>query len=144
MYNSDTSAGDKIEVYEFLEALGLLNNEVSPVNIDDDDNNESDIDEKDSDDDQDNYWDPRKTYTRWDYKRHFGKDALKKLYQTREVCHRNIVLVEFTRRLPNLSEEEKNGLFDVFFSSEAFGMKIHNALLDALEDPVKGWDLNNY
>ncbi|CAG8741715.1 13115_t:CDS:1, partial [Funneliformis geosporum] len=44
---SDTSAGDKIEVYEFLEALGLLDNEVSPVNMDDDDNNESDIDEED-------------------------------------------------------------------------------------------------
>ena len=73
---SDTSAGDKIEVYEFLEALGLLDNEVSPVNMDDDDNNESDIDEEDSDDDQDNYWDPRKRYTGWDYKRRFGEDAL--------------------------------------------------------------------
>ena len=53
---SDTSAGDKIEIYEFLEALGLLDNEVSPVNMDDDDNNEFDIDDEDSDDDQDNYW----------------------------------------------------------------------------------------
>ena len=142
---SDTSAGDKIEVYKFLEALRLLdNNEVSPVNMDDDDNNESDIDEEDSDDDQDNYWDPRKTYTGWDYKRRFGEDALKKLYQTREARHRNIVLMEFARRLPNISEEEKNGLFDVFSSSEAFGTKIHNALLDAFADPVKGWDLNNY
>jgi hypothetical protein len=53
--------------------------------------------------------------------------------------------MEFTRRLPNLSEEEKNGLFDVFSSSsEVFGTKIHNALLDALANPVKGWDLNNY
>ncbi|CAG8532709.1 15672_t:CDS:2 [Racocetra fulgida] len=26
----------------------------------------------------------------------------------------------------------------------AFGTKIHNALLDALANPVKGWDLNNY
>jgi hypothetical protein len=141
---SDTSAGDKIEVYEFLKALGLLDNEVAPVNMNDDDNNESDIDEEDSDDDQDNYWDPRKTYTGWDYKRRFGEDALKKLYQVREALHRNIVLMEFTRRLPNISEEEKNGLFDIFSSSEAFGTKIHNALLDALADPVKGWDLNNY
>ncbi|CAB4434030.1 unnamed protein product [Rhizophagus irregularis] len=60
---SDTSADDKIKVYEFLEALRLLDNEVSPVNMDDDDNNESDIDEEDSDDDQDNYWDTRKRYT---------------------------------------------------------------------------------
>ena len=51
---SDTSAGDKIEVYEFLKALGLLDNEVSLVNMDDDDNNESDIDEENSDN-QDNY-----------------------------------------------------------------------------------------
>ncbi|RGB30533.1 hypothetical protein C1646_765249 [Rhizophagus diaphanus] len=55
--------GDKIEVYEFLEALGLLDNKVTPINMDDDDNNESDIDEEDSDNDQDNYWDPRKRYT---------------------------------------------------------------------------------
>ena len=88
---SDTSVGDKIEVYEFLEALGLLDNEVSPVNMDDDDNNESDIDEEDSDDDQANYWDPRKRYTGWNYKKCFGEDALKKLYQAREARHRNIV-----------------------------------------------------
>ncbi|CAI2181283.1 4136_t:CDS:2 [Funneliformis geosporum] len=93
--------------------------------MDNNDNNESDIDEEDSDDDQNNYWDSRKTYTRWNYKRHFAR-------------HQNIVLMEFTRRFPNISEEEKNGLFNVFSSSEAFGTKIHNALLDALADPVKG------
>jgi hypothetical protein len=141
---SDTSAGDKIEIYEFLEALGLLDNEVAPVNMDDDDNNESDIDEEDSDDDQENYWDPRKTYTGWDYKRRFGEDALKKLYQTREARHRNIVLMEFTRRLPDISDREKNRLFDAFSRSNAFGAKEHNALLDTLADPVKGWDLDNY
>jgi len=141
---SDTSAGDKIEVYEFLEALGLLDNEVAPVNMDDDDNNESDIDEEDSDDDQDNYWDPRKTYTGWDYRRRFGEDALKKLYQVREARHRNIVLMEFTRRLPDISDQEKNRLFDAFSMSNAFGAKEHNAILDTLADPVKGWDLDNY
>ncbi|GET65355.1 hypothetical protein GLOIN_2v1763770 [Rhizophagus irregularis DAOM 181602=DAOM 197198] len=114
----EESAGDKIEVYEFLEALGLLDNEVSPVNMDDDDNNESDIDEEDN--------------------------ALKKLYQTREARHRNIVLMEFTRRLPDISDQEKNRLFDAFSRSNAFGVKEHNVLLDALADPVKGWDLNNY
>ncbi|RGB22446.1 hypothetical protein C1646_776080 [Rhizophagus diaphanus] len=91
---SGTNTGDKIKVYEFLEALGLLDNEVASVNMDDDNNSESDIYEEDSDDDQDNYWDPRKRYTGWDYKRRFVKE--------------------------------------------------HNALLDALADPVKGWDLNNY
>jgi len=74
----------------------------------------------------------------------FGEDALKKLYQTREARHRNIVLMEFTRRLPDISDREKNRLFDAFSRSNAFGVKEHNALLDALADPVKGWDLNNY
>ncbi|RGB24007.1 hypothetical protein C1646_773687 [Rhizophagus diaphanus] len=97
------TAGDKIEVYKFLEALELLDNEVAPINIDDDDNNESDIDEG-SDDDQDNYWNPRKRYTGWDYKRHFGKDALKKLYQTQKARHQNIVLMEFTRCLSDISD----------------------------------------
>ncbi|PKY48908.1 hypothetical protein RhiirA4_544915 [Rhizophagus irregularis] len=88
---SDTSADDKIKVYEFLEALRLLDNEVSPVNMDDDDNNESDIDEED-----------------------------------------------------NISDREKNRLFDAFSRSNTFGVKEHNALLDVLADPMKGWDLNNY
>ena len=48
---SDTSAGNKIEVHEFLKALGLLDNEVLSVNMDDDNNNESDINKEDSDDD---------------------------------------------------------------------------------------------
>ncbi|CAG8830032.1 9069_t:CDS:1, partial [Gigaspora margarita] len=61
-----------------------------PVNMDDDDNSKFDIDEENSDDDQDNYWNTRKTYTGWDYKRYFGEDALKKLYQAREAYHRNI------------------------------------------------------
>ncbi|GBB99840.1 hypothetical protein RclHR1_03650016 [Rhizophagus clarus] len=43
---SDTSAGDKIEVYEFLEALRLLNNKVALISMDDDDNTESDINEE--------------------------------------------------------------------------------------------------
>ncbi|PKK61711.1 hypothetical protein RhiirC2_791410 [Rhizophagus irregularis] len=141
--DSDISAGDKpFEVHEFLEALGLLDKEASPdfrYEIDD-----VDMSDDDSDDDQGNYWNPRKTYTGWDYKRRFGENALKKLYQAREARHRNIVLMEFTRRLPDISEQEKNRLFDAFSRSNAFGVKEHNALLDALADPVKGWDLNNY
>ena len=112
--------------------------------MDDDDNNKSEIDEEDSDNEQDNYQDPRKTYTRWDYRRHFGEDALKKLYQVWEAQHWNIVLMEFTRRLPDISDREKNRLFDAFSRSNAFGAKEHNALLDTLTDPVKSWDLDNY
>ncbi|KAF0497943.1 hypothetical protein F8M41_020620 [Gigaspora margarita] len=44
-------AGNKIGVHKFLEALGLLDNEVVPVNMNDDDNSESVIDEEDSDND---------------------------------------------------------------------------------------------
>ncbi|CAG8854433.1 32635_t:CDS:2, partial [Gigaspora margarita] len=71
---SDTSAGNKIGIHQFLKALGLLDNKVVPINMDDDDNSESDNDKENSDDDQDNYWDwdPRKTYTRWDYQRRFA------------------------------------------------------------------------
>ena len=75
---------------------------------------------------------------------HFGEDAWNKLYQARLARHRNIVIREFTRRLPNISEQEKNGLFDAFSRSDAFGVIEHNALLDALADPVKGWNLNEY
>ena len=57
---SDISTGNKIEIHEFVEALGLLDNEVIPVNMNNDNNSESDIDkedsnDEDSDDDQDNY-----------------------------------------------------------------------------------------
>jgi len=69
---------------------------------------------------------------------------LKKLYQTREARHRNIVLMEFTRRLPDISDRKKNRLFNAFSRSNAFEVKEHNALLDTLADPVKGWDLDNY
>jgi len=36
------------------------------------------------------------------------------------VRYRNIVLREFTRHLPNISEQEKNGLFDTFSRSDAY------------------------
>ena len=78
--------------YELLKALGLIDDE------DDDD---------EDDNDRDNYWDPSKMYTGWDYLAHFGEDAWNKLYQARLARHRNIVLREFTRRLPNISEQEK-------------------------------------
>ncbi|CAG8809698.1 2953_t:CDS:2 [Gigaspora margarita] len=133
---SDTSAGNKIGIYEFLKALGLLDNEVVPINMDDDDNSESDIDKEDSDNNQDNYWDwdPRKTYTRWDYQRRFDREARQHL----------ILLRLFTMRLPNLSEQAKNELFVAFSRSNSFGVLEHNALLDALAHPVKGLNLFDY
>ena len=117
--------------YELLKALGLIDDE-------------EDDDDEDVNDDRDNYWDPSKMYTGWDYLAHFGEDSWNKLYQARLARHRNIVLREFTRRLPNISEQEKNGLFDTFSRSDAFGPMEHNGLLDALADPVKGWNLNEY
>ncbi|CAG8558788.1 28710_t:CDS:2 [Racocetra persica] len=148
---SDISTGNKIEVHKFLEALGLLDNEVIPVNMDNDDNSESDIDEEDSndedsDDDQDNYWDsdPRKKFTGWDYERCFGEDALKKLYRDQEARQRFILLRLFTMRLSNLSKQAKNRLFVAFSRSNSFGVLEHNVLLDALAHPVKGLNLFEY
>jgi len=151
-----------------LKALGLIDDEESEIvdgydkieadeevllgPDDDDDWDEFETDDEevllgpddDDDDDRDNYWDPSKMYTGWDYLAHFGEDAWNKLYQARLARHRNIVIREFTRRLPNISEQEKNGFFDAFSRSDAFGVIEHNALLDALADPVKGWNLNEY
>ncbi|CAB4408111.1 unnamed protein product [Rhizophagus irregularis] len=44
--------------------------------------------------------------------------------------------------LPDISEQEKDGLFEAFSRSDAFGVIEHSALLDALADPVKGWNLH--
>ena len=78
LIDSDNSAGDKpFELYEFLEALGLLDNEdvakatASSTCIYARDNADMSDSEEDSDDDsdgdsltelRDNYWDPRKPY----------------------------------------------------------------------------------
>ncbi|CAG8481496.1 4595_t:CDS:2 [Funneliformis caledonium] len=60
------------------------------------------------------------------------------------IQERGAVLIEFTRHLPDISDQEKNRLFDAFSRSNAFRMKEHNAFLDTLADPMKGWDLDNY
>ncbi|GET01835.1 hypothetical protein GLOIN_2v1763770 [Rhizophagus clarus] len=118
---SDTSAGDKIEVYEFLEALRLLNNKVALISMDDDDNTESDINEEIM----------------------MMIRAIIGILE-KDIPNGNIVLMEFTRRLPDISDREKNRLFDAFSRSNTFGVKEYNALLNALADPEKGWDLDNY
>ncbi|CAG8856082.1 10271_t:CDS:2, partial [Gigaspora margarita] len=51
----------------------------------------------------------------------FRLDALKKLYRDREARQRLILLRLFTMRLPNLSEQAKNGLFFAFSRSNSFG-----------------------
>ncbi|CAG8671408.1 16084_t:CDS:2 [Funneliformis caledonium] len=65
----------------------------------------------------------------------FWGRCLENVYQARLTHHQNIILREFTRRLSNLSEQEKNGLFDTFSRSNAFGLMEYNGLLDALADP---------
>ena len=89
----------------------------------------------------DDWWDYSKLYTGHDYIAHFGREAWNKLLQARLTRQRNIVLREFTKRLPNISEQVKNGLFDAFSKSTAFGEMEHNALLETLSDPRKGWSL---
>ena len=98
--------------------------------------------ENDDNEDDDEWWDPSKPYNGWDYKSYFGEDAWKKLYQDREARQRFILLRLFTMRLPNITEQAKNGLFIAFSRSNSFGALEHNALLDALTHPVK--DLNLY
>ena len=85
-----------------------------------------------------------KLYDGWDYKKDFGEDAWKKLYRDREARQRFILLRLFTMRLPNISDQAKNGLFITFSRSNSFGVLEHNALLDALAHPVKGLNLFEY
>ena len=130
---SDLSAGNNLDE-EFV------------TNDDDDDFWTDDDDDEDDEscDDDDDWWDPRKTYTGWDYIAHFGEDSWDKLYQARLARHRNILLRLFTRRLPNLSEHERNGLFDAFSRSREFEIDEHNSLLDALAHPKEGLNLSKY
>ncbi|PKK73067.1 hypothetical protein RhiirC2_776445 [Rhizophagus irregularis] len=46
--------------------------------------------------------------------------------------------------LPNLSEHERNGLFDAFSRSREFGIDEHNSLLDVLAHPKEGLNLSKY
>ncbi|RIB04482.1 hypothetical protein C2G38_2283948 [Gigaspora rosea] len=108
---SNTSGGDKIGLYEFLEALGLLDNKFGLGTNTDDDNDEFWL----SDDDNDGFWlfdgdneDDDDSEDDDDYQNRFGEDALKKLYQAREARQRLILLRLFTMCLPNLSEQAKN------------------------------------
>ncbi|GBC01588.1 hypothetical protein RclHR1_04250004 [Rhizophagus clarus] len=88
--------------------------------------------------------DPSESYTGWDYKKDFGEDAWKKLYQDREAHQCFILLRLFTMHLSNISDQAKNGLFITFSRSNSFGVLEHNALLDALAHPVKGLNLFEY
>src|SRR5205823_4253119 len=99
---------------------------------------------EDDNEDGDDWWFSSKSYDGWDYKKDFGEDAWKKLYQDREARQRFILLRLFTMRLPNISDQAKNGLFIAFSRSNSFGVLEHNALLDALAHPVKGLNLFEY
>ena len=98
----------------------------------------------DDDDEEDDGVFSSKLYDGQDYKKDFGEDAWKKLYRDREACQRFILLRLFTMRLPNISDQAKNGLFIAFSRSNSFGVLEHNALLDALAHPVKGLNLFEY
>lgn len=91
------------------------------------------------DDENDYYMQPMDDF---DYKARYGQEALERLIEARMARHRNVVLWEFTRCLPDLSNHAKNVLFDVFSESSRFGVLEHNKLLDTLADPKKGWNLH--
>ena len=170
---SDLSAGNNLDgEYEFLKALGLIedddevkigDDEVKigddEVKIGDDDANDefgrgddTNVDDEiwtvdddtEEEDDDDEWWDLSKPYTGWDYIAHFGEDAWDIVYQARLARHRNILLRLFTRCLSNLSEQVRNELFDAFSISKEFGVEEHNLLLDALAHPKKGLSLSKY
>ena len=103
-----------------------------------------DDDNEEDDDIEDDDVFSSKLYDGWDYKKDFGEDAWKKLYRDREARQRFILLRLFTMRLPNISDQAKNGLFIAFSRSNLFGVLEHNALLDALAYPVKGLNLFEY
>ena len=109
-----------------------------------DDDNEFWLFDDDNEEDEDIEEDDEffsKLYDRWDYKKDFGEDAWKKLYQDQKARQRFILLRLFTMCLPNISDQAKNGLFIAFSRSNSFGVLEHNALLDALAHPVKGLNL---
>ena len=108
----------------------------------DDDDDEFWLFDDDIEDDDDMF--SSKLYDGWDYKKDFGEDAWKKLYRDREARQHFILLKLFTMRLPNISDQAKNGLFIAFSRSNSFGVLEHNALLDALAHPVKGLNLFKY
>src|SRR3954453_2264976 len=129
--------------YELLKALGLIDDEEPEIVVGEDEFEEDD--DADADDDWDEFeTDDDEMYDEWDYLARYGEDAWEKLLQARLAHHHNILLRLFTRRLPNLSEQAKNGLFDAFFRSDAFGVSEHNAILDALAHPVEGLNLSKY
>ena len=79
-------------------------------------------DDNEEDDDIDDDVFSSKLYDGWDYKKDFGEDAWKKLYRDREARQSFILLRLFTMRLPNISDQAKNGLFIAFSRSNSFGV----------------------
>ena len=114
------------------------------TNDDDDEFWLFDDDNEEYDDIEDDDAFSSKLYDGWDYKKDFGEDAWKKLYRDREARQRFILLRLFTMRLPNISDQAKNGLFIAFSRSNSFSVLEHNALLDALAHSVKGLNLFEY
>jgi hypothetical protein len=135
--------------------VGLIEDDTEIKIGDDDANDEFGMGDDTNDDDEfwtsdddieedDSWWNPSKPYTGHDYITHFGREAWDELLQAWFACYRNIVLKEFTRRLSNISEQVKNGKFDIFSESTEFGPIEHNSLLETLADLEEGWDLNEY
>ncbi|RGB24617.1 hypothetical protein C1646_821494 [Rhizophagus diaphanus] len=112
------------------------------VNEEDDDGDDEVWDDDDDDDDYD--YDISGIVDGYDFMACYGIDAWDKLFKDRLARHHNILLRLLSQRLPNLSEQEKNGLFHAFSQSESFGVLEHNALLDALAHPVEGLSLFKY
>ncbi|CAG8624693.1 7291_t:CDS:1 [Ambispora gerdemannii] len=138
MITSNIDPGFSAELdrdYELMRSLGLLDNEPESNHNE----NVSDNDDE-SDDDECDYEGDNNLIDGWNYLARYGEEAWKNLLKVWMAHQRNIVLMEFTRRLPNISGKVRNGLFDAFSRSSALVVKVHNLFLDTLAHPTKGWN----
>ena len=165
--SNNNNSSDFTDLYQILVELKLLDGETNKVSLvenntnfdnqleEGDINSDSDIDSdsdsnSDSDSDSDSFTEfinalaGNDCIDGWDYKALYGQKALDELINARMARHRNIVIREFTNRLPDLTNNIKNKLFDAFSSSSTFNVEVHNKLLDTLAHPIYGWNLQDY
>ena len=153
--SNNNNSSDFTDLYQILVELGLLDSETNKESLVENNTNfdnqlEDECSDIDSISDSDSYSDSdsdtefintllgNERMDGWDYKALYGQKALDELINARMARHRNIVIREFTNRLPDITNEIKNKLFDAFSSSSAFNVEVHNKLLDTLAHPIYG------
>ena len=137
--------GIKTDIKKISDALEYSSNSLENS----EDNRELELDEE-SEEEIDDEWlyryilEKTRGMDGWTYKALYGQKALDELYSARNSRRRNIIIREFTKILPKISDETKDQLFDAFSSSSAFDVYVHNSLLDMLGDLRNGWNWEDY